>query len=134
VSPAPPALRVKLDENLGRSHADLLRRAGYEADRLTDQGLSGAPDAAVWAHVCAEGRFLVTLDLDFSDVRRFPPGTHPGVLLLRPRSGGRQAVLDILARVLRERPLEGLRGCLAVAGPTHTRIRRPPPTPSAAPP
>jgi predicted nuclease of predicted toxin-antitoxin system len=124
-TPAPPALRVKLDENLGRSHAELLRHAGYAADRLTDQGLGGATDAAVWAHVCAEGRFLVTLDLDFSDVRRFAPGTHPGVLLLRPRSGGRQAVLDVLARVLRERPLEGLRGCLAVADSAHTRVRRP---------
>lgn len=121
-----PALRVKLDENLGRSHAELLRRAGYAAARLTDQGLSGAADEAVWAHVCAEGRFLVTLDLDFSDVRRFPPGTHPGVLLLRPRTRGRQAVLDVLSRVLRELPLDGLRGCLAVADAAHTRVRRPP--------
>lgn len=123
----PPALRVKLDENLGRSHVELLRRAGYAADRLTDQGLGGATDEAVWAHVCAEERFLITLDLDFSDVRRFPPGTHPGVLLLRPRSRGRQAVLDALTRVLREHPLDRLRGCLAVADGAHTRVRRPPP-------
>jgi predicted nuclease of predicted toxin-antitoxin system len=126
VSPPGPALRVKLDENLGRSHAALLRQAGYAADRLTDEGLSGAPDETVWERVCAEDRFFVTLDLDFSDVRRFPPGTHPGVLLLRPRSRGRQAVLDALARVLQEQPLDGLRGCLAVADDTHTRIRRPP--------
>jgi hypothetical protein len=29
------------------------------------------------------GRFLVTQDLDFSDVRRFEPGSHHGLLLVR---------------------------------------------------
>jgi predicted nuclease of predicted toxin-antitoxin system len=120
-------LRVKLGENLGRSHAELLRRAGHHVDRLTAEGLSGAADEAVWAHVCAEGRFFITLDLDFSDARRFPPGTHPGILLLRPHTRGRQAVLDVLARVLEEWPLEGLQGCLAVADNAHTRVRRAPP-------
>jgi hypothetical protein len=32
--------RIKLDENLGQSHAALLRDAGYEVDRVTDEGLS----------------------------------------------------------------------------------------------
>jgi len=39
---------VKRDENLGRMHVDILRNAGYEVDRMHDQGLSGATDAAVW--------------------------------------------------------------------------------------
>ncbi len=87
---------VKLDENMARAHQELLVNAGYLADRVTDQGLSGAADPIVWQRVVDEGRFFITLDLDFSDVRRFPPGSHPGILLLRPRSSGRDAVLDIL--------------------------------------
>jgi len=71
---------VKLDENLGKTHVRFLRELGYEADRVHDQGLSGANDERVWARVCAEGRFLITLDLDFSDVRRYRPGSHPGIL------------------------------------------------------
>jgi predicted nuclease of predicted toxin-antitoxin system len=117
---------IKLDENLGQSHADLLRQAGYQADRVTDQGFSGADDTTVWQHVVAEGRFFVTLDLDFSDVRQFTPGSHPGLLLLRPRSNSRTAVLELLERVIQEHPLETLSGCLVVADPGHTRIRRPP--------
>jgi hypothetical protein len=85
VSPPTEAVRVKLDENLGRSHVALLRRAGYPADRLTDQGLSGATDAAVWAHVCTEGRFAlvdlgayagqgVTLVLRAVDLQEGPAG------------------------------------------------------------
>ncbi|MEI2418927.1 DUF5615 family PIN-like protein, partial [Arthrospira platensis SPKY2] len=79
----------------------------------------------VWQQVCTEGRFFITLDLDFSDVRRFPPGTHPGILLLRSRCGSRQAVLDVLQRVVREDPLATLQGCLVVADDIQTRIRRP---------
>jgi predicted nuclease of predicted toxin-antitoxin system len=117
---------VKLDENLGRDHVAFLRGLGYEADRVHDQGLSGASDATVWQRVYAEGRFLITLDLDFSDLRRFQPGTHPGILLVRARNKSRVAVLEVLQRVVAEQPLEALAGCLAVAGDTLTRIRRPP--------
>jgi predicted nuclease of predicted toxin-antitoxin system len=120
------AVLVKLDENLGRSHVESLRRAGYTADRVTDQALSGAEDAAVWQRVQAEGRFFITLDLDFSDVRSFPPGSHAGLLLIRPRTNSREAVTEVLERVLKEHPLETLAGCLVVADPAQTRIRRPP--------
>ena len=116
---------VKLDENLSRTHAEFLRSRGYEADRVHDQGLSGASDDAVWQRVNAERRFLITLDLDFSDVRRFPPGSHPGILLIRPRSNSRAAVLEILQRILSEQSLESFQGCLVVASEEVTRLRRP---------
>ena len=115
---------VKLDEILSRSHAAFLRDQGHDADRVHDQGLSGASDAQVWERVKAEGRFLITLDLDFSDLRHDPPGTLPGILLLRARSNGRGAGMGVLQRVLKERSLESLKGCLAVATEEHTRIRR----------
>ncbi|HEY7428468.1 MAG TPA: hypothetical protein VH682_29820, partial [Gemmataceae bacterium] len=62
-----------------------------------------------------------------ADVRRFPPGGHPGILLLRPRNRSRDAVLEILQRVAREQTLDTLAGCFVVADINHTRIRRPPP-------
>ena len=117
---------LKLDENLGRSHVDILRNAGYETDRVHDQGMSGWTDSAVWKRVCDEGRFFITLDLDFADVRRYRPGSHPGILLLRAGNRSRGAVLTVLQRVLNERRLDSLMGCLAVADEIHTRIRRPP--------
>ena len=89
---------LKLDENLGRSHVQLLRNAGYEADRVHDEGLSGWTDSTVWKRVCDEGRFFITLDLDFADVRAFKPGSHPGILLLRTRSRSSAAVLQVLGR------------------------------------
>jgi predicted nuclease of predicted toxin-antitoxin system len=118
-------LTVKLDENLGESHARLVRESGYECDRVTDQGLSGASDDEVWARVVVEGRFFITLDLGFSDVRQYPPGTHPGVLLLRPIDGTRDSAAAVLRKVLERHDLHDLVGCLAVADVGQTRIRRP---------
>jgi predicted nuclease of predicted toxin-antitoxin system len=119
------AFLLKLDENLAQAHVDFLNGTGYSADRVTDEGLSGADDNVVWQRAIAEARFFITLDLDFSDVRRFPPGGHPGILLLRPRNRSRDAVLEILQRVVREQPLDTLAGCFMVADINHTRIRRP---------
>ena len=118
---------VKLDENLGRAHVELLRQVGYDADRVHDQGFSGMADEMLWERVCADGRLFVTLDLDFSDVRRYQPGTHPGILLIRARNSSATAVANVLARVVAERSLETLRGCLTVADQSFTRIRRPSP-------
>jgi predicted nuclease of predicted toxin-antitoxin system len=123
---------LKLDENLAQPHVDFLNAVGYSAERVTDEGLSGAEDAVVWQRAVAEGRLFLTLDLDFADVRRFPPGSHPGILLLRPRNRSRDAVLEILRRVVQEQPLDTLAGCFVVADINHTRIRRPP-TPSPPP-
>lgn len=121
-------MRVKLDENLGRSHVALLRDSGYEADRVHDQGLSGERDSTIWERVCREERFFITIDLDFADVRQFLPGSHPGILLLRARNRSRSAIFGVLKRVLNEQPLGNLAGCLTVADETHTRVRRPPGT------
>jgi len=119
-------MKVKLDENLGHSHLELLQKAGYEADRVHEEGLSGISDEELWQHTCKEQCFFITLDLDFSDVRRFPPGDHPGILLIRARSRSRETILTVLKRTLKEHPLESLIGCLAVADEIHTRIWRPP--------
>lgn len=59
------AFLVKLDENLGEPHLHLLRQSGYDVDSVVSESLSGATDEMLWAKVVAEGRFLVTLDLDF---------------------------------------------------------------------
>ena len=119
-------MKVKLDENLGLSHVSLLKESGYEVDRVTDEGLSGSSDLEVWQKVCSEGRFFITLDIDFSDIRKFPPGSHPGILLLRPKSKGKLAVERVLMRVIKDHPLESLAGLLTVANEKHTRIRSKP--------
>jgi len=63
----------KVDENLPAEAAEVLVSAGHDAVTVGDQRMSGQPDTNV-ATVCQhEGRAIVTLDLDFADLRTCPP-------------------------------------------------------------
>ena len=76
-------MKFKFDENLPVELAEELRAAGYEAATVDDQRLVGAGDRQL-SEVCkSEGRILVTLDLDFADIRTYPPEEHPGLIVLR---------------------------------------------------
>lgn len=63
--------------------AVLLRQAGHEATAVRYQGLQGIEDSVLYGHCRSEEHVLVTLDLDFSNVLRFPAMRTPGVVVLR---------------------------------------------------
>jgi len=117
-------VRIKVDEDLPRAAASLLREAGYEDVRtVREQGMGGWKDPVLWPAVQEEGRFLITADKGFADLRAHPPGTHAGVLLLRPDADGIGPVLELLKRVLDSSDLAALQGSLAVANSQGLRIR-----------
>lgn len=76
-------MKVKLDENMPVGLVSILKRYGYDAVTVPQQGLTGQSDATIWEAAQRESRFLITMDLDFADIRRFSPGTHQGILILR---------------------------------------------------
>lgn len=93
-------MKFKLDENLPIEAAEALRQAGHEAVTIGEQGLGSGSDSAV-AQVCQqEGRALVTLDLDFADIRVYPPQDYPGLVVLRLRRQDKPYVLQIMTRVI----------------------------------
>jgi predicted nuclease of predicted toxin-antitoxin system len=89
-------VKFKIDENLPVELADELRALGHEADTVQDEGLSGKADAEIVAHARTGGRIIVTLDKGIADLLRFPSETHAGVILFRPGSVGRKAVLGFI--------------------------------------
>jgi predicted nuclease of predicted toxin-antitoxin system len=76
-------MKIKLDENLPAGLVESLADLGHDVDSVPQEALAGQPDSRVWDAAQEAQRFLVTQDLDFSDVRRFAPGTHQGILLVR---------------------------------------------------
>ena len=57
-------------------------------DNVRMEGLSGRPDPDVWQAAQVSERYLITQDMDFSNMKKFAPGTHHGLLLLRLRAPG----------------------------------------------
>jgi hypothetical protein len=69
-------LKFEVDENLPTEYAPILREAGFEADTVSDEKLSGAGDSVLSERCRAEDRVLMTLDLDFANVQAYPPKSH----------------------------------------------------------
>ena len=116
-------MKIKLDENLPARLVANLHGYGHEVATVLDEGLEGRPDADVWQAAQAEGRFLITQDLDFSDTRRFAPGTHPGLLLVRLREPGANALMAAVDTVAAE--IDDWGGCFVVVTEHKIRVRRP---------
>ena len=77
----------KVDENLPVEATVLLQDAGHEALSVHDQGMVGSTDENI-AVVCqAEKRAVVTLDLDFADIRAYPPEDYFGLIEVEKVSG-----------------------------------------------
>jgi predicted nuclease of predicted toxin-antitoxin system len=91
-------VRLKLDENFPARLVELFRQHGHEVESVLSQPLSGRPDADLAAVCREERRGLVTLDLDFCDVRRFPPQDHAGIAVLRPGASVSIASIEPLVR------------------------------------
>ncbi len=66
-------MKVELDENLGNRTIERFKDTGHEVATVSAQGFGGSSDDELIEACRAEGRVLVTLDLDFSNVLRFPP-------------------------------------------------------------
>jgi predicted nuclease of predicted toxin-antitoxin system len=76
-------VKFKLDENLPASSAAILEAAGHNVDTVTAEGLTGAPDHDVVTAATVAGRILISLDRGLGDIRRYPPGGHAGIIVLR---------------------------------------------------
>lgn len=74
---------VKLDGNVPDSVATVLRVAGHDVALARDEQLGGADDERLLGVATSEGRVLVTLDLDFTDIRRHPPQAAAGIVVFR---------------------------------------------------
>lgn len=116
-------MKFKIDENLPIEVANLLDEAGHDAMTVSDQYLVGSPDTDI-ASICQrEDRTLVTLDLDFSDIRVYPPDEFPGLVVLRLRRQDKPRVLTLIRRIIPVLSQEPLNQHLWIVDENKIRIR-----------
>ncbi len=121
-------MKLKLDENLSRHLKARLSALQHDVLTAAEEGLLSQPDTVVAAAALREGRVLLTLDVEFGDLRKYPPGSHPGIILFRPKTFGPLAVNKLIESFIQSTDLEGLGGHVVVVEPDRVRTRRPPPT------
>ncbi len=116
-------MKIKLDENLPAALVATLGSLGHDVDTAPSEGLGGREDEAIWRAAQGAARFLITQDLDFSDIRRFAPGTHYGLLLIRLHSPGRIALARRIESLFRTERVDTWARCFVVASDRKIRVR-----------
>jgi len=66
--------------------AEILRQSGFVADTVADEDPWGSDDEA-------------TLDLDFANIRSYPPGEHSGIVVLRLKRPNIPTALSYVRRL-----------------------------------
>lgn len=116
-------MNFKVDENLHDEVAVLLRQHGHDAVTVYDQHLQGGMDDDL-ADVCRnEGRVIVTQDLDFSNILRYPPQDYAGIVVFRLHNQSRPSVVAAISRLLPLFATENLMGCLWIVDEVGMRVR-----------
>lgn len=126
-------MKLKLDENLPGSARVRLAALGFDVDTVVDEGLGGKSDDDVWRAAQAEGRFFITLDLDFSDIRRFAPGTHAGLMLVRLPDDEQPRSADYVVASFSLPEARSWTGAVVVVSPAKIRVLAPPASAAASP-
>jgi predicted nuclease of predicted toxin-antitoxin system len=119
-------VKIKLDENLSNVLKNTLETEGYDVETVIDEGLGGKNDLEVGNAAKIEERMLFTLDVGFADLRKYPPGTHSGIILFRPQKLGVLNVNNFIINCIRSINLSELIGCVVIVEFNRIRIRRPP--------
>lgn len=92
-----PDHRFLLDANMPRSSAEIMRSMGLDVEDVRDIGMKASSDHAIIRYALETKRIVVTRDMDFGELLRYP--LHPGSIILRLPFEYRS---DEINRVLKE--------------------------------
>jgi len=115
-------VNFKVDENLPTEGASVLNDAGHNASTIIDEAMEGVHDIAVLERCASAQRILVTLDLDFGDIRAYPPDTHSGIVILRPHRQDKKSIMHLITGLLSVLDKENPTGSLWIVEPGRIRI------------
>jgi predicted nuclease of predicted toxin-antitoxin system len=75
-------LKVIIDEDMPRSTTELFQSMGYETMDVRYVGLRGKRDDEIFAFAQREQAVIVTGDMGFGNILRYPLGSHAGIIIV----------------------------------------------------
>jgi predicted nuclease of predicted toxin-antitoxin system len=117
-------VRFLLDMGVSPEVAAWLRGQGHDAHHLREQGLHRLDDPDIFAKAVAEGRVLLTCDLDFAEIVALSGNRTVSVVLFRLASMRPHRVIERLSRVLMESSPALSAGAVVVVEEARHRVRR----------
>lgn len=101
-----------------------LRSRGYDVVHLRDEGLQRLPDNEILIKPRAEGRILLTVDLDFAEILAVSGESLPSVILFRLGNENYDAINERLTQILSESQEDIELGAIIPVSNETFRVRR----------
>jgi len=104
-----------------------LAKLGHQVEFVKDIGLSNDFDKVIAEHAQTTQAVLVTRDLDFADVRNYPPEQYFGIVVIRaPDEALAPDIANLLERFAGNSEFtDNLSGKLAIVEENRVRFRPP---------
>jgi len=116
-------MKFKLDENLPAIGKAIFKEHGHDLHTVYDECMAGATDSEIFNRCRREGRIIITLDLDFADIRSYPPSESPGIIVLRLARQDKNSIIDTLQRLLPLIKFDAIAQKLWIVEETLIRVR-----------
>lgn len=120
-------MRFLVDANMPRSVMALLENFGHDTEFARDIGLGHVPDSVIASQARVLKAAIITRDLDFADIRNYPPHEYDGIIVLRmPDDAVASAIVHLLERFLEQTELVAqIPSHLVIVEPDRVRFRPP---------
>jgi predicted nuclease of predicted toxin-antitoxin system len=114
-----------IDEDMPRSVSKALKERGYAVKDIRDYGLRGADDEKVYQFAQNNQSALITGDMGFSNILRFPTGCHFGIVIAHfPNEMSAKEINSQLLERLGDLTDADIRGNLVIIEPGKVKVRR----------
>lgn len=118
-------LKFVIDEDMPRSTTKILAKKGYEALDVRDAGLRGKSDEEVFKFAQKEKAVLLTGDLGFGNILRFPVGKHHGIVVVHfPNEVSVSELNNQIIKAFDRIVDSDLKGNLLILEPGKIRLRK----------
>lgn len=97
-------MKFLLDENLAPIFINKIKEKYPSSVDVFDIGLAGESDQEIYEYLQSEenNHILITFDLDFSDIRKYPPELVEGIIVLRFKNKRIRVLIEETLRYLEE--------------------------------
>lgn len=108
-----------------RSTGRLLKEHGYSVEDVRDLGLRGIKDEEILQFATKRQTVLLTADMGFANILRFPPGSYSGILVAHfPKEMSTTKINRQIIEGIKNLTDADVRGNLIIMEPGRLRIRK----------
>ncbi len=118
-------MKFLLDANIPLSSKDIFKKLNYETEHSREIGLGKASDEQIIKHAINNNQILITKDLEFGNIKKYPIKSHKGIILIRvPFYYTAKQINEVLSNFLNSLRGKEIRNSLIIVEVNKYRIRK----------